>query len=390
MPPNQSDIDRREADNNLTSAVTTNVSSPTKQLALQTAVITLGGRRKLKPDGAVMGTVSSPPQLSPSPPPSSSSPASPPTPRATWTQPTRKAFYQITKLEPAEMARRTALGMCTYCADESHSRHMCAQGRLMRKVTKTQLDQRLKLGVCPICGDPGGDQHCKQTCPRRIHAQAILDAKQDAYREKRGLPTTSELEASKADRMQTVEYETMELRLPTYILKGNVSKAFDKSDQHIAEQTHGKHLCKDNDDGTKIWRKLAAETVPVESENLLVDLGIDHQPVTAVRVITGTFSKRLFDIGDLSEKPAAVKVQPPSLLDTEVPDVVWDNISMWPCARAASEAIHGGEAEKDKCTQKVGVDGTGSQLGSVPMETCKPDATDILTCKMGDLIDLCK
>ncbi|CAK7566385.1 MAG: hypothetical protein SEPTF4163_004329 [Sporothrix epigloea] len=398
MPQIQSNIDRLEANIKITSAVTTstcidypaNVPNLTKRLAVQTAVITLGGRRKLKSDANALGAFSGSPQPSPSPPPSTSSPFSSAMLPATWTQSSRQASYQITKLEPAEMARRAALGICTYCADESHSRYMCAQGRLMRKVTKTQLDQRLKLGVCPICGDPGRDQHCKQTCPRRIHAQAILDAKQDAYREKRGLPTMSELEASKADRMQTVEYQTMEIRLPTFILKGNASKAFGESDQHVTEQTQGERLCKENDNWrTELWPMLAAETVPAESESLLVDLSIENQPVSAATVATGSFSERHFNLGDLIEKPAAVKVHLPSLLDTEVPEVVWDNMFMCPYAQAASQkpVIHGGEKEQEKRTRKDIVDGIDSPMG-MPMETHKIHAIDVLACGKDDLIDL--
>ncbi|CAK7235752.1 hypothetical protein SCUCBS95973_009373 [Sporothrix curviconia] len=211
---------------------------------------------------------------------SSSSSFSPPTP--TPSPPRHKAFYQVTRLDPAEIARRMALGICTYCADDSHSRRMCAQGRLMRKVTKAQLDQRLKRCVCPICGDPEEDKHCKQTCPRRVHVQAILDAKQDAWRKKRGLPPMAadllrgeeegkEEEKEKEQKWETVEYETVELRLPTFILKGNVGKAFAASAK--------------------------------------------------------------------SGRPKAAKALPPNLLDAEVTEVVWGNMAILPCERAGSQSL---------------------------------------------------
>ncbi|CAK7269553.1 hypothetical protein SEPCBS119000_003626 [Sporothrix epigloea] len=340
--------------------LTLDTAHPTEQPKIPSAVIALGGHRKLKSTADKPCAVPSPQRPLPSPPPSSSSSSASPT------QPNHKAFYQITRLEPAEMERRISLGMCTYCAEDGHSRHMCAQGRLMRKVTKSQLDERLKRCVCPICGDPDRDQHCKQTCPRRVQAQAILNAKQNENRKKKGLPPLGEVETSKTDGKQAVQYETVVVRLPTFILKKSLKEALDEVDQHDHSKGNGKQSCKKAEFKRESWRKKAAETAPVADKNLLPALG-SNRP----------------------SRPAAVKVLQPSLLDAEISEVVWGNVSLRPRRLTALQQPAGHEEETVHAGQithsAVHSDGLGSIDGH---RESTPRHADPVVCEEEDLIDL--
>ncbi|CAK7215179.1 hypothetical protein SBRCBS47491_002395 [Sporothrix bragantina] len=356
----------------------------------------------------------SPPHTPNRPPPAYSSssssppPSSPPTPPP---PPRHKAFYQVTKLEPAEIARRIALGICTYCADDSHSRHMCAQGRLMRKVTKAQLDQRLKRSVCPICGDPEGDKHCKQTCPRRIHVQAILDAKQDALRKKKALPPLADLKVKDYDVHKTIEYETVELRLPTFILKGNIGKAFGKAENYEkylkCEKPEKPSKGTDYMKTGSWWRKteeVEAEMpvpAPVVDPDLLIDLDSilsKPKPTTAATITTTTTTtttmdgKPIFPSYTPSGTLIAAKVPQPNLLDTEVTEVVWGNMATLPCERAGSQTTERQDEEASQDTHSTAdTDGTDSTNGSDDDSGgASVDTDDTDTDEVDDLIDLGK
>ncbi|KAL1908921.1 hypothetical protein Sste5344_005278 [Sporothrix stenoceras] len=110
-----------------------------------------------------------------------------------------RAYYCVTRLPRGEIEHRAAMGRCTYCDDENHSRTTCASGRLMRRVPKRVLNERLGRSVCPFCGDPDHDKHCKATCPLRIMLQEVLDAKEEAYRNSTLKPTEARTQRTAAD-----------------------------------------------------------------------------------------------------------------------------------------------------------------------------------------------
>ncbi|CAK7207948.1 hypothetical protein SEUCBS139899_010763 [Sporothrix eucalyptigena] len=297
----------------------------------------------------------------------SSTASTAPTSPTSTTPPRRKAFYRITKLHPSEIARRLALGVCTYCGDDGHARHMCAQGRLMRKVTKGQLDARLRRCVCPICGDPAGDKHCKKTCPRRIHVQAILDAKQEAYRRKKvSSSTSSAFWKEGRPEMQRVEYETVELRLPKFILKGNVGRAF--------EMPYKKSFRPTGSQKSSWWRE-PVNTPPPKSAK------------TAMSA-----SQYLIDLDTVppSGRFRGAKELPPNLLDTDVSEVVWGNMATLPCERADSspteahkQEVDHDEADDTDCTCSTvdtvtdGMDSPDDDVGGVSVKVVDFDTMDI-------------
>lgn len=149
----------------------------------------------------------------------SSSTATPSSPSLPPVKP--RAYYRVTRLPPGEIEHRAAMGRCTYCDDDTHSRTTCASGRLMRRVPKRVLNTRLGRSVCPFCGDPDHDKHCKATCPLRIKLQEVLDAKEAAFRSNdvaaaRSQPTAADAIIAALERQSERELASCAFPPPRY------------------------------------------------------------------------------------------------------------------------------------------------------------------------------
>lgn len=235
-----------------------------------------------------------------------------------------KAFYRIAKLDRHEMERRRSSGHCTYCNETGHSRRSCAAGRMMRKVPKRELDHRLRSSVCPLCGDPDADGHSKVTCPQRQELQAAIASKEEAFQKSKAAAEAFAAEA------------VAKTSASDPIRRQNRRDTQDRHDRHIpvADTVHTnrktmaplpKYTAKKKTTAKTTPRKTVT-TPPVAEQQDLIDFGstLDDAPSNISSSVPG---------GDT--RMGATHM---NLLDTEVTEVVWDNILILPFVGAYSEA----------------------------------------------------
>ncbi|KIH93729.1 hypothetical protein SPBR_09166 [Sporothrix brasiliensis 5110] len=302
-----------------------------------------------------------------------SPPSSPPPRSATTPTPAPlarpKAVYRVTRLPRGEIERRVAMGRCTYCDDDSHTRTTCASGRLMRRVPKRVLNLRLGHSVCPFCGDPDRDKHCKATCPLRIELQAALDAKEAEFRsghlddggDTRN-PTEARAQRTAADAvMAAIERQTEQARAAAVALgrstrterldwRGGVEDnghAGDSEDQQPEGASRPAAVPKKKafvkrppmSKTNAPWRAVIVRSVPVvEAETETeTETGQTEQPYDLIDLCTtlpvfappsspSTTSSEVTGGASVATSVVDKLLPPLNLLDTEVTEVVWDNI----------------------------------------------------------------
>ncbi|ERS96953.1 hypothetical protein HMPREF1624_06280 [Sporothrix schenckii ATCC 58251] len=291
--------------------------------------------------------------------------ATTPTP-APLTKP--KAVYRVTHLPRGEIEHRVAMGRCTYCDDDSHTRTTCASGRLMRRVPKRVLNLRLSHSVCPFCGDPDRDRHCKATCPLRIELQAALDAKEAEFRsghldnndDSTRNPNEARAQRTAADAvMAAIERQTEQARAAAVALgRSTRTERFDW--RHGVEDNGRAGYSEDQRPEVALrpaavpkkkayikrppmsktnapWRADIVRSVPVAEAETETETGQTEQPYDLIDLRTalpvyappGSPSTTSSEVtGGTSVATSVVdELLPPlSLLDTEVTEVVWDNI----------------------------------------------------------------
>lgn len=340
---------------------------------------------------------------------SPTSESSPPTPSSPSPAPARpRAFYRVTRLPRGEIEHRAAMGHCTYCDDEVHSRTTCASGRLMRRVPKRVLDQRLGRSVCPFCGDPDRNKHCKATCPLRLELQEALDAKEAAFRNNNLHPAEARARRTAADAtIEAIERQT-ERALPPPPPRPSHPNRADRSDwrgrgeqdeEAGPEEHHDQQDCKHT---TPPKRKTYIKRSPMSKTNapwredmvpsvLVPEIdpagrtspagpATEHHDLIYLGTLPHTtsagnpFATPTDTLDVPSGTSQAGEMPPLNLLDTEVTEVVWDNIVILPNVASDSEQTSQGTRENME-------EGDERSDFTIPEDT--PEASDL-----EDLIDL--